>query len=296
MERRQLEYFVAVVEHRGFTSAANALHIAQPSLSHAIRALERDLGGRLFHRLPHGVTPTAAGEALLGPARQVLRDFATAASSVREVLGLQGGRLDIVSQTTLAVDPLAGLLGAFRRKHPGIDVRVVDPERGADVIRMVSNGECELGLVDATVTSQAGTSELEGRDLPEQEMYVALPPDHPCPPDGDVEVPGLAALDLISTPPGTSTRAVLDEACAAAGVAARSVVETTHRAMIVPLVLAGAGAALLTRSMADDAAAHGAHVRAVRPRLLRHGRIVWRPGPMSPAARAFVDSAHIPAA
>ncbi|MGW0846059.1 SUMF1/EgtB/PvdO family nonheme iron enzyme [Streptomyces sp. NPDC002787] len=78
MERRQLEYFIAVVEHGGFTAAAMALHVAQPSLSHAIRSLERECGGRLFHRLPHGVALTAAGEALVRPARQVLRDLSTA--------------------------------------------------------------------------------------------------------------------------------------------------------------------------------------------------------------------------
>ena len=92
MERRQLEYFIAVVEHGGFTAAALALHVAQPSLSHAIRALEREFGGSLFHRLPHGVVLTAAGEALVRPAQQVLRDLSTAGSLVREVLGLEGGR------------------------------------------------------------------------------------------------------------------------------------------------------------------------------------------------------------
>ncbi|MGW6735885.1 LysR family transcriptional regulator [Streptomyces sp. NPDC055013] len=56
MERRQLEYCIAIVEHGGFTTAANALHVAQPSLSHAIRTLERECGGKRFHRLAQGVT------------------------------------------------------------------------------------------------------------------------------------------------------------------------------------------------------------------------------------------------
>ncbi|MDQ8702603.1 LysR family transcriptional regulator [Streptomyces sp. LHD-70] len=290
MERRQLEYFIAVVEHRGFTAAAHALHVAQPSLSHAIRALERELGGRLFHRVPHGVTLTAAGEALIGPARQVMRDLSTATSSVREVLGLEGGRLDIVSQTTLAADPLAGLLGRFRQAHPRVAVRVVDPERGSEVLQMVRSGQCELGLVDATVAERDTAADLRGRDVPDQELFVVLPPGGERPAGDDVGMPELAALDLVSTPPGTSTRSVLDEACAASGVTPRIVVETAHRAMIVPLVLAGAGAALLTRSMAVDASARGALVLPTRPRLLLRGRLVWRSGPMSPAAQAFVDS------
>ncbi|WP_328875239.1 LysR family transcriptional regulator [Streptomyces sp. NBC_00287] len=291
MERRQLEYFIAVVEHGGFTAAAIALHVAQPSLSHAIRTLEREFGGKLFHRLPHGVALTAAGEALVQPARQVLRDLTTAGSLVREVLGLSGGRLDIVSQTTLSVDPLAGMLGHFHRVHPKVSVRVVDPEQGPAVAHMVAAGQCELGLVDASVP----TADLRGMDLPEQEMHVVLPPDHPHPPGATITSRELAALDLIVTPPGTETRAAVDDVCTALGVPPRIVVETAHRAMIVPLILSGVGASLLPGSMARDAALRGARMLSNRPRLLRHGRLVWRSGPLSPAAQAFVDLAAAPA-
>jgi DNA-binding transcriptional LysR family regulator len=287
VERRQLEYFIAVVEHGGFTAAANSLHVAQPSLSHAIRSLEREFGGKLFHRLPHGVTLTAAGEALVRPAQQVLRDLSTASSLVREVLGLSGGRLDIVSQTTLSVDPLADMLGAFHRAYPKVSVRVVDPERGPVVAQMVATGQCELGLVDASVT----TADLQGIDLPEHEMHVVLPADHPHPAKDTITSAELAALELIVTPPGTETRTAVDDVCRALGLAPRITVETAHRAMIVPLVLSGVGAALLPTAMARDAALRGARMLSHSPRLLRHGRLVWRSGPLSPAAQAFVDLA-----
>ncbi|MFG3366876.1 LysR family transcriptional regulator [Streptomyces sp. NPDC090032] len=293
MERRQLEYFMAVVEHGGFTTAARAMHVAQPSLSHAIRALERELGGSLFHRLPQGAALTSAGEALLGPARQVLRDLSTARSLVREVLGLSGGRLDIVSQTTLAVDPLALMLGRFHRAHPKVGVHVVDPEHSRDVVRMVESGQCELGLVDEAVA----LSDLSRQELPEQEMYVILPPDHPRPhpdPQADtdtVTLGELAGMDLVVTPRGTATRDILEDVCADAGSTPRIVVETAHRAMIAPLVLAGVGASLLPASMASDAALRGARMLSTRPRLLRRGHVVWRSGPLSPAAQAFVDIA-----
>lgn len=290
MERRQLEYFVAVVERGGFTAAAAALHVSQPSLSHAIRTLERELGGNLFHRLPHGVTPTAAGEALTGPARQVLRDLATASASVREVLGLSGGRLDIVSQTTLAVDPLARLLGRFHREQPKVAVRVDAAERNREITQSVWNGQCELGLVDASAVE----AELRGMDLPQQEMEIVLPSDHPHLADGTITPRELAELDLIVTPPGTATRDALDEVCTALDVPPRIVVETAHRAMLVPLVLSGVGAALLPSSMATDAALRGARRLSVRPRLLRRGRLVWRSGPLSPAAQTFVELAASP--
>ena len=78
MDLRQLGYVVAVVDHGGFTRAAAAMHVAQPSLSQAIRSLEAELGVELFRRIPQGTRLTSAGESLLGPARQTLRNFAAA--------------------------------------------------------------------------------------------------------------------------------------------------------------------------------------------------------------------------
>ncbi|MFI5606460.1 LysR family transcriptional regulator [Amycolatopsis sp. NPDC051903] len=281
MERRQLQYFLAVVDHGGFTNAARRLHVAQPSLSHAVRGLEKELGGLLFHRLPHGAALTPAGEALVGPARRILRDLSTADASVREVLGLGGGTLDLASQTTLAVDPLARLLGRFRAAHPKVLVRVRAPETGSDVVGRVRDGQTEVGLVE----SGAETAGLAGRDLAAQEVFAVLPADSPV--SEALPVTELAGLDLVTTPPGTATRWLVEEALRGTAEP-RVVVETEHRAMMVPLVLAGAGAALLPRAMAEDARRQGAVTVPLDPPLVRRGRMVWRPGPLSPAADRFL--------
>jgi DNA-binding transcriptional LysR family regulator len=288
MERRQLKYFLAVVEHGGFTNAARVLHVAQPSLSHAIAALEAEVGGSLFHRLPHGAVLTTAGEALVEPARQIARDLATATASVQEVLGLSGGRLDIVAQTTLAVDPLAVMLGQFLSVHPKIVVRVTDPERGTDVDNIVRTGQSELGLVNASVPMR----ELAGIDLAEQELRVVLPPGYVRREQGAVSAEELAALRFVATPEGTEMRDVLERALRGLEIEPDIAVETAHRAMIVPLVLAGAGASLLPRSMADDAVGKGAEVRPAEPPLRYQGRLVWRSGPLTPAADSFVEMAR----
>ena len=57
MDLRQLSYVVAIVDHGGFTRAAEALHVAQPSLSQAIRALEKELGVALFDRIGRHPAP-----------------------------------------------------------------------------------------------------------------------------------------------------------------------------------------------------------------------------------------------
>ena len=75
MDIRQLKFFLAVVDHNGFSRAAAHLLVAQPSLSQAIASFERELGMPLFHRIGRGVVLSEAGSALVGPARVVLRDL-----------------------------------------------------------------------------------------------------------------------------------------------------------------------------------------------------------------------------
>src|SRR5262245_43503460 len=103
MELHQLRYALAVVDNGTFTAAAAACFVAQPSLSHAIRSLERELGVELFQRVGRRVRLTAAGEAFVAPAREVLRSLDTLRSDVDAVTGLVAGYLDLVALPTLAV-------------------------------------------------------------------------------------------------------------------------------------------------------------------------------------------------
>jgi LysR family carnitine catabolism transcriptional activator len=284
VERKHLEYFLSIASHGSFTSAAHSLRIAQPSLSYAIRVLEREVGAPLFRRLGRGVVLTPMGEALLAPARRVLLDFARMHTTAQQVTGLVSGRLDIIAVTTLAVDPLAAFVGAFRSSHPGVEFNVTDPENAAAVIDVVRRGQCELGLTEYGIS----TTGMEVLDLPRQDVLAVLPSTAPSPASGALSVAELAELDFVTTPRGTTTRNVLEEVLARVGAPPRIAVEITHRAAIVPLVLAGAGATLLPRRLARDAAALGAVVVAVDPPVTRHGVLVWAPGSLSPAAQAFV--------
>ncbi|MFC3999323.1 LysR family transcriptional regulator [Nocardiopsis sediminis] len=284
MERKHLEYFLAIASHGSFTSAASSLRIAQPSLSYAINVLEREVGSPLFRRVGRGAVLTPLGEALLAPARRVIDDFALVRTAARQVTGLVSGRIDIVAVTTLAVDPLASFVGAFRRRHPGVTFNIIDPESAAAVVDVVRQGQCEVGLTEHG-TPAAGMHRL---DLPEQDVLAVLPPtaDAPGDPLGPEE---LADLDFVTTPSGSTTRTALESALTLAGASPRIAVETTHRAAIVSLVLGGAGAALLPRRLAWEAGRLGAVVVPLNPPLTRRGVLVWPPDVLSPAAQAFVD-------
>ena len=105
MDTRKLKYFLAVVDHDGFSRAAEHLLIAQPSLSQTIAALEKELGVPLFHRIGRRAVLTEAGKELVGPARLVMRNLDAAQSAVQSVRGLRSGRLDIVTMPSPGSSP-----------------------------------------------------------------------------------------------------------------------------------------------------------------------------------------------
>jgi LysR family transcriptional regulator, carnitine catabolism transcriptional activator len=287
MDLRQLRAVVAIVDHGGFTRAAAALHVAQPSLSQTVRTLEAELGVELFHRTGRRVTLTAAGEALLEPARRALRDADTAREAAVAVAGLVAGHVDVVALPTLAVVPVAELVGRFRRAHPAVTVRLTEPEDPAALVAMLRDGRSELGFTELPLADD----DLETLVLSDQRYDAVLPPGSSAPDAIAAAIPlqRLADLPLVTTPPGTSTRHLADDAFAGAGLRPTIAVETSHREVIVPLVLAGAGAALLPHELATDAAARGAEAHPVRPAITRRIGVAHRRGSLSPAARAFLE-------
>lgn len=290
MELRQVRYALAVIDHGGFTRAAAALYVSQPSLSQGVANLESELGTPLFHRVGRRVVLTAAGAAFVEPARQLLRDARTVQEAVGDVAGLQAGRLDLVALPTLAVEPAARLVAAFRRAHPQVAVRLVEPEDAHALAAMVRDGRAELGFTELVPGGDLPTLELGS-----QEILAVCPPGTALAQAGTLPVARLAALDLIATPAGTSTRRLVDAALASAQVHTRVAVETDQREALLPLVLAGAGTTFLPGPLAAEAARRGAVIAPLDPPLWRQIGIVRRDAALSPAAAAFLALARPPA-
>lgn len=288
MELRQAEYVLAVVEHGSFTAGAAAAGVSQPSLSDGIRRLESELGVRLFHRLGRRVELTDAGRAFVGPARQLTRAREAVLESVAAVRGLHAGTLDLVSLSTLAADPLGGLVGRFRAAHPGIEVRIAAPEDVVAVDAMVLDGRCELGLTELPPRRD----ELVAVTLERQEIVAVCPPRTRLPAPGRMPLARLRDVPLVTTPRGLSTRDLVERALAAAGVEPRIAVETSQREAIAPLVLAGAGTSFLPARLAGTLAAQGAVVARLVPTVTRTVGLVHRAAPLTPAARGFVELAR----
>ncbi|MCU1485876.1 MAG: transcriptional regulator [Actinomycetia bacterium] len=282
MDLRQLNAFLAVVEHGTMTAAAPATFVSQPALSQTLRSLEAELGTALFHRIGRGLVLTAAGEALVGPAQQVLRSVDQARRAVTDVAGVEGGTLDLVLLPTLAVDPAAPLLGRFRREHPGVSLRLTEPDGTADALARVVDGRAELALTDAE--SGAG---LVFHSLGAQE-HRAVFPAGTAPGRKVIKRSALVGLPFVTTPPGTSSRRLLEQAHEDAGAVPVIAVEAGPREAILPLVVAGAGVALLPVALADEAAALGADVRRIDPPVTREVTLAHRDAALSPAAAALV--------
>ena len=227
MDERRLRYFLAVAEEGGVTRAAQRLAVAQPSLSQALRAFESELGVQLFHRVGRGMRLSAAGRQLVGPARQILRAMDDARTAISGATELRTGTLELATLATLAIDPMADVVGRFRDRYPGIEVDLFEPETAAGVSALVREGACELGAAHLPIPAE-GLVELP---LGEQELFFVLPP-HP---DGDraqersIGARELAEIPLVVAPRGTSTRMLLDQALDAVGVPPRIAVETAAR-------------------------------------------------------------------
>lgn len=287
MDLRLLEYFVAVVDHGGVTRAAEALYIAQPSLSQAIRTLERGVGTPLFDRTTRGLVLTPAGQDLLGPARVALGEADGARRAVAEVRQLDRGRLDIASVAGLTITPLAELVGTLRTRHPGIVVSIEDPGGVAGVVSAVREGRAEVGVAPlATLPPSAEGLVIE--HLWTERIMLA-------------GVTGLLA-DLPDPLPRDRLRALpmileVDERLTAADdpelgeSIERVVIRCALRATVWDLVGRGAGVTLVPEDLAQRILRR-VELRALEPEVRRPAGVILRPGQPSPAATAFVEVAR----
>lgn len=146
MQFQQLVYFVAVAETRHFTRAAEREHVAQPSLSQQIKALERELGAELFSRARGNIALTDAGETLLPLARRILADADTARLEVQELAQLRRGRVRLGATPSVCTGLLPDVLRTFHAAHPGIEL-LIEEGGSLDLVRELARGSLDLALI-----------------------------------------------------------------------------------------------------------------------------------------------------
>lgn len=269
VQLQQLQYFVAVAETRHFTRAADLVHVAQPSLSQQIKALERELGADLFQRARGNITLTDAGEALLPLARRILADADTARHEVQELAQLRRGRVRLGATPSLCTGLLPDVLRAFHDRYPGI--RLLVEEGGShDLVRELARGALDLALVVLPLPSPSPaltTVELLREDLVVVSSSDAAPPG----PAGrrTVRVADLAGARLVMFRHGYDLRELTVAACRAEGFEPEFAVEGGEMDAVLGFVRAGLGVAVVPRMVAARSG-HGLRVTPLaRPGLHR---------------------------
>ncbi|HZV72173.1 MAG TPA: LysR substrate-binding domain-containing protein [Conexibacter sp.] len=146
MTLQQLQYVLAAIEHGSFSAAADALHLAQPSVSEQIRRLEDELGVALFVRTGRRLVLTEAGRALRPEAEATVAAVARVAEAVADVRELNGGTATFGTFGDVPSWLVANVAATFRRRHPSVRLRIVGLN-SSDVADAVREGRVEAGIV-----------------------------------------------------------------------------------------------------------------------------------------------------
>ncbi|MEV3986404.1 LysR family transcriptional regulator [Nonomuraea sp. NPDC049758] len=287
MELRQLRHFVAVTTHGSFTAAARAELIVQSALSTSIRKLERELGADLFERTGRRPVLTPAGHAFLPAARALLADAAAAGEAVSAVAGLATGRVAIGTIQTLTSVDLPAELAAFHRLRPGIQISV----RDAPV----------AGLLDALLARELDLAylALDGAELPpglavfdswEEELVLMTSPDHRLAGAERALLSELAEEPFVDFKAGTGLETAVRRLAAGCGLHRQITCEVTQIRLLVDLVRAGIGVAIVPRRVAEQEGLPTVRIRQPDPArtVVLAGRA---PVPTNPAAGALL--AHL---
>lgn len=203
----RLRLFLAVVEYGGVTHAAAAVHVSQPAISQAIRALERELETPLLEHVGRRVMPTEAGDLLAGYGRQIFALAEDARHALDELAGLQRGKLAIGASTTIGIYVLPRLLATYQRRYPAIALSL-DVGNTERVVQLLIDGGRDLALIEGPVDGDR----LEVRPWREDELVLIAPAGHPLASGRAITVEALAAAPFLAREPGSGTRDVVARA------------------------------------------------------------------------------------
>jgi DNA-binding transcriptional LysR family regulator len=237
-ELRLLRYFVAVAEELHFGRAAARLQIAQPSLSRAIRDLERMLGTDLFTRTKRSVRLTDAGRALLADGPRALAEVERAFEHARSVGHGEVGELRLGFLPSAALELVPAVVRASREAHPGVRFRLLEllDEPQLEALR---EGAVDVGLLRTPRPS----SELAFEPLLSERLSLVVAPDHRLASRSRVRYADLRNEGLLIWPraEAAETYDAIIEACRRAGFSPRLVQEASSPLTLLGLVAAGIG-------------------------------------------------------
>ncbi|WP_102125723.1 LysR family transcriptional regulator [Deinococcus planocerae] len=235
----QLRALIAVADAGGFGEAAAEHSVSQSSLSEAVAKLEGLAGRPLLRRTPGGTVPTGAGERVLTHARAAVQAAADALLAAQEEGGGLSGRLRVASFRSTATHLLPPALAAFRRRHPGVTVSLLDAEACGGGPSAVKSGRVDLAVVVADDSSELALTPLIGDEY----LFVAPASrgTHPA------SLADLAAQPLLLPPGRDSCHRRVRTYLAARGVPLTGVQEVEQDSVTLSMVGHGLGVTVMPR-------------------------------------------------
>lgn len=245
MTLRHLKIFLSIYETGSTTAAAQALHIAQPSVSTALRELEDHYGVPMFERYAKRLRVTEAGRQLY-PYAKHLTDLLDEAEDMMRSMGTEG-TFRIGTSITIGACHLPQLLLEFQALYPRMTLRVTTENTDAVTRRLLAN-ELDVGLVEGAVRSPFLVVEPYRTD----HLILVCRPDHPFARAGHAMAEELVAEPLLLRERGSAVRETFEAALAARSLAAEPVWQSVSTQVLLQAVLAGLGVSVLPRPLVGE--------------------------------------------
>jgi len=243
-----MEYLIAVVDEGSFTAAARRLDVAQPTLSHQVRALEATVGQTLLERGTGAMHLTPAGRAYVPHAAAALRAADAGRRACRGDAAGGAVELRIATLYSLALGILPRAIRAWRAAHPDARIEVREYANAEALAEQMA-----LGVADVGVGPRPRRWDGPLTVLGDEDLVLVLGLDDPFARRRRLRLADLAERAWVLYAVENSLSPVVERACAAAGFVPRAAVRTTHTATAVSLAAAGLGPALAPRSIVDPA-------------------------------------------
>lgn len=239
MELRQLEYFVAIVEHGSFTGAAKALYVSQSALSKSVKKLEEELGTTLFCQAGQRTTPTDAGALLYEKGRLLLAEAARTRDLVANEMKGKQGRVRIATSCKRAYSAKVGTLAArFKSAFPQISLEFTEasPEWVKDSLMRRT---ADIGIIGEALDHILPT--FDELVLDTGDYRLAVHKENPLVQKGSVCYADLAKEQWIQFPPTFHLSRMVQDGCEEAGFVPQVTMTATQPEFIFALVDQGLG-------------------------------------------------------
>ncbi|HEV2575845.1 MAG TPA: LysR substrate-binding domain-containing protein [Acidobacteriaceae bacterium] len=283
LENFRLRVFREVASQASFRRAAEALYITQPAVTQQIKALEEELGSRLFDRNGGKVRLTAAGEVLLRRAGEAESTLSRAIEEIGTLEGEVRGALRVAASTTIAQYVLPRLLADFARQHHGVRLQL-ESANTQRVVEAVASGEAPIGLIEGPAHRQ----ELQVERWLEDELVLVVPSGHEWA-GKEISLSALSSAKLLVRERGSGTREVLEQAFKLAGGPVprmQIAMELGSTEALLACVEAGLGVGFASRFALERQRALGtlSIVKVKNLRVTREFSMVYSRGPKTSAA------------